>query len=170
MLRYVAQIDTEDRVAARRLHLRFSPPLRFALWLAALSLFAFLVATLVFRDAHSAPHPLLPALVALLLFLAAWYFILLPRQIRRAYHQPFVAAAPTLSGELTDDGLTVTSEAVSGKLAWRDVLRWKHNDRLILLYSSTSDFIMIPLRGFDSFETRAAALAFLQRHLGPAER
>lgn len=170
MLRYVAQIDTEDRVAARRLHLRLSPPLRVALWLAALSLGAFLVVTLVAREPGSATHPLLPALVGLLIFLAAWYFILLPRQIRRAYRQPFDAPAPTLSGELTDDGLTVTSDAVSGKLPWRDVLRWKHDDRLILLYSSTSDFIMIPLRGFDSPDTRAAALAFLQRHLGPAER
>jgi len=170
MLRYLVQIDAEDRVAARRLHLRLSPPLRVALWLAALSLGAFLVVTLVAGDTRAAPHPLLPALVALLLFLAAWYFILLPRQIRRAYHQPFDTPAPTLAGELTDAGLSVTSEAVSGQLPWRDVVRWKHDDRLVLLYSSASDFVMIPLRGFDSPESRSAALAFLQRHLGPAER
>ena len=167
MIPYTFEIDSEDHVAARRLSLRPRRVMRRILWAIGLPILA-LLAWEFYRGVTSGrSHPFLPALLGGGIFLLVWYYVLLPRQIRRTYQPSHDTPLAPISGELSENGVRVTNAALTGAIAWPDVTHWKHDSRLILLFAESGDYTMIPLRGFATPAARDAALALLVQHLGP---
>jgi YcxB-like protein len=71
----------------------------------------------------------------------------LPRRARRRFAQQ-----KSLHGEVQfdwdEDGLAWATERGSGKTPWGDYLKWREDDRFILLYQTDVLFQMVPKRAF----------------------
>jgi hypothetical protein len=166
VLRYQFTIDPEDHVGARRLSLRPTRNVRWALAAVGLLLLVLLAADFVRGAKTGQARPLLPMLLGGGVFLLAWYYVLLPRQVRRIYRTDDATPPEPVSGELSAAGVAVASAGLKGALTWDRVERWKHDARLLVLFADDGTHTAIPLRGFATAEDRAAALVLLRQHLG----
>jgi len=77
--------------------------------------------------------------------------LLLPWRARRLFAQQKNLQRP-VTFHWDDSGLAWSSENGSGKTAWSDYVKWRQNDRLVLLYHSDVMFQMLPRRAFTSLE------------------
>src|SRR5688500_8344725 len=105
MIPYAFEIDPDDHVAARRLSLRPRRVMRWILWILGLPLLAVLALDFYFGVSRGRAHPLLPAILGFGVFLIAWYYVLLPRQIRRTYQLSDDTPLAPMSGELSETGV-----------------------------------------------------------------
>ncbi len=166
MIRYQFTIDPEDHVGARRLSLRPTRKVRLVLGVVGMLVLGLLAADFVRGAKAGHARPLLPMLLGGGVFLLAWYYVLLPRQIRRIYRTDDTAPPEPVLGEISVAGVAVSTAGMKGALTWDRVERWKHDARLIVLFADDGAHTIIPRRGFAADAEHAAALALLREHLG----
>ncbi|WP_242112619.1 YcxB family protein [Luteimonas aquatica] len=98
---------------------------------------------------------------------AAGSFALLPWTARRHYRK-YRAIHETFTVELLENGVRFASRNGEGTLAWAHVLKWRQNDRFVLLYPMPRLFHIVPRaiasQGFDV----EALVDRLRRHVGAA--
>jgi hypothetical protein len=163
------QLNEEDYVSANRMHSARTP------------LIALVVAAIFIFGAPAIPNPDIsfsfsrliaseaePALifVALVVFMLGVRFIYLPMRCRRIFRQQKALHAPY---ELTwnDEGIETVSASWSAKTPWDDLLKWRKNERMFVLYSSSVAFKMVPKRCFESEAELADFASYLPRKIAP---
>ncbi len=81
-------------------------------------------------------------IVAAILF---YYYVQLPRRIRRIYEQQREMSSP-FDHAITASGLATSNQYGHLDRPWEDFRKWKENKDLLLLYLSDVQFVLIPKR------------------------
>ncbi len=77
--------------------------------------------------------------------IAAYWFGLRPYQITRMYNQQKDLSSP-FEIELTEEGYNINNSYGSGRMPWKDFVKWKADEKIFLLYRNDTMFNMIPRR------------------------
>jgi hypothetical protein len=77
--------------------------------------------------------------------MALFWFVLRPAQIARIYRQ-HKELSSGFEMELDDDAYNIKNAYGSGRIPWKDFLKWKEDGKIILLYRSENMFNMVPKR------------------------
>ncbi|SEJ70858.1 MULTISPECIES: YcxB family protein [unclassified Variovorax] len=155
------RISEDDYLAAMKLHARLTPA-RLALTVG--------IGLLLVLGAAFGPSLVEAASVGGLVggggVLLATRFIVLPLMARRHYRK-YKAIHEEFNAELLDHGLRLTVPHSDHTIVWQNVLKWRHDDRFVLLYPMPRLFHVVPksvaARGFDL----KGLLERLNRHVGP---
>ena len=146
MIAIEQRITREDYRRAAFLHLRPRPAFGLA-GLLLLSLSAFCL-VLQLR----APLPWKPSTLIMLscmLYLAVFFFVIIPRRINRAYSQNrFLDHSARC--RIDESGLHTQSDLGSSDIPWDHFHKWKENKRLVLLYPTDTMYFIFPRRLFDA--------------------
>ncbi len=98
--------------------------------------------------------------------LLASRFVLLPLMARRHYRK-YKAIQEEFDAELLAHGLRLTLPHSDHTIVWQSVLKWRHDDRFVLIYPMPRLFHVVPkslaAQGFDL----QGLLERLNRHVGP---
>ncbi|CAA2105583.1 hypothetical protein VVAX_03327 [Variovorax paradoxus] len=93
-------------------------------------------------------------------------FIVLPLMARRHYRK-YKAIQEEFNAEVLDHGLRLTLPNTDHTIVWQNVLKWRHDERFVLLYPMPRLFHIVPkalaAQGFDL----KGLLERLNRHVGP---
>lgn len=160
------QYTKQDYIDAQRLHV--TPTRRMWLWLVLY--FMALVAVFLFTGGYSTSLSGLLWLSAVwaLLCLILW-FVYVPWSASRTYAKHPLAHL-TMHIALRSEGLCCRSPRGENILLWQDFIRWRVNEKTILLYLSPRTFWVIPERlttsGFPVKELKIALI----RELGLPHR
>jgi hypothetical protein len=145
-------IKEGDYVAAQFLHMRPRP--LFAA-LGAILLCIFLLVLFFNRDI--AGFVVLFALAAFPLY-TLW-------SAKRAFRQ-YKALSEPQAIEVKESGLYFKRENGEALVPWSHVRKWRHNNKLLLLYPASRLFHLIPSHFFTSHESYLNFLARVEEHLG----
>jgi hypothetical protein len=167
-LKYTFLPDAEDMVAVNRM--RFRPGRWF-------KIAAMIVLPLAVFAAEAWRHSWIDtdelfALYAGLVFLplyvigllAVKILLLVPRKCRRIFSQN-QNMQQRITVEINEDDLAVTSPRGSTSLRWRDLYSLQANDRVIALFQSEAQCIILPARVFNNAEERREVLALIEGKL-----
>lgn len=130
-------LSLSDFHAAQRLHYWPKP------WVAAFLILT--VATLIVMA--YVLHDWTPAIF--LVYMAAVFFIYIPLRGRRSFRQHKALAEP-MTIEIRDNGISFTSTHSNGLLPWSHINKWKSNNRITLIYRTSSMYHLIPKTFFQS--------------------
>lgn len=155
------RISEDDYVAAMKL---FARPT----FLRRLLLTSFLAVLLLV--ALSAGRELWPATlggVVGLVIVVVITTIVAPQMTRRHYRK-YKAIQGEFTAELLDTGVCIASEHGDYTLVWENILKWRYDERFVLIYPMPRMFHILPRsvaeQGFDVTEL----IERLNRHVGPA--
>jgi len=82
---------------------------------------------------------------AVVLFMIANYFLLIPNATRRTYQAHKLLQRPC-TFSWSENGLMVKSDSGDCRLAWSDYLKWAENAQIFLLYQAPRLFNILPKR------------------------
>lgn len=156
------QITEEDYIRAQYLHVRPRPVflaagvLMIAMALAVIVLRLFIYSS---GSSHASPYILL----AVLVYLALRFFVIMPMSAKRIYRQQKTLHEP-YSVEVTEETMHVTSTYGESTVPWQTFHKYKVGRDFILVYQSAAIFHMFPRRWF-SDEQFAEFQGILTRHL-----
>jgi hypothetical protein len=160
------KLEPGDLLRAQYLHYRPRPWLRNVYLAVVAALFAAIVYSYLERQRHLCIRLCVYSAIAAI-YLLLYYFALLPWKARRIFRQQ-KGLHHSVQIELRDDGLFSLSPRGSATVPWADLLKWKENKHLLLLYHSDVLFHMLPKRCFPTAEALSSAQALLRDRLGRA--
>jgi hypothetical protein len=170
-LKYTFRPDPEDMVAVNRMRFR---PGKWIHTSAMIVLPLAVLATAAWKSGWIETDTLisllaglafLPAYVIGLLTLKHLYFV--PRKCRRIFSQTR-NMHQQITVDINEGDLAVTSPSGSTSIRWQDLHAIKANDRVIALYQSEVQCIILPARVFNNAEERREALALIERRVNEA--
>jgi hypothetical protein len=156
----------DDHVAAQQLH---SAPTHLALLLLALFACGFVSLIYVIDSAQAALF--VAPFVAIGAAAFGWFgwAVYVPFAARRTYAR-YPLAQLRIRISLLPEGISTESERGKSTLLWKDFIKWRTNEKMVLLYISPRMFLFIPTRlaadGFPIARLREAA----RRELGAPKR
>jgi len=150
------QLKEGDYVAAQFLHMR--PRRVYAIIGVLLSCLAILAVVY--------SHSLI--LILCLAYLAGCFFIYLPFRAKRTFRQ-YKALSERMTVEIRDDGLFVRRINGEGLVPWSQIMKWRNNRKLVLLYPAGSVFHLIPSHFFPNENDFKSFLDTLESRLGKAK-
>lgn len=131
-------ISEEDYVHALRLHARLTP-LRMVGTAVSLLLIAVI--------ASIAPRGMQPvfwgAFIGAVMMVVLGRWVLIPWQARRAYRK-YKAIQDEFSLDFVPDGMQVASVDASGVVPWGKMLKWREDEKFILVYLMPRLFHIVP--------------------------
>jgi hypothetical protein len=141
-------VTVEDYVAANRLHFLNSLRtgraiatlvgwvLAYVVWMAIAFLDQWRAINVIVLNACSA---------AVVLFMIANYFLLIPNATRRTYQTHKTLQRPCTCS-WSESGFTMISDSGEWRVAWSDYLKWAENAQIFILYQAPRLFNMLPKR------------------------
>jgi len=140
MIEIRQKIKLKDYLAAQYLHLRPPRPLKWLGIVMILILFALLAYKLSLPSELEKEDYFVTALV---IWTLAYFIAYLPyrasktfKQNKLLHHEP--------EGKIDELGLHFSSDIGDSNIPWDHILKWKENNKLILLYPSDAQFILFP--------------------------
>ncbi|MBF0434374.1 MAG: YcxB family protein [Magnetococcales bacterium] len=90
-------------------------------------------------------------------------YLYIPVKSKRIFQQHKIIQLPF---SLTWNGDELISESKQGliRILWSDIVKWKDNDQIILIYVSDINFVVIPKRIFSDLTVLASFMDHLQIH------
>ena len=146
-------VSERDYVAAQFLHLR---PRRIFSIIGVVLVTLFLAVTIAMPSIYS---------FGVLSYLLGYFFIFIPWWAKKTYRQ-YKAASEPFSIELREKGLYFVRENAQGLIPWNEILKWKCNKKLLLLYPASSLFCVLPLSIFKSQDDTVAFQDELKKRVG----
>ena len=153
-MKLTGQFQWTDYLNAQLLHLRpnkFGRIMYYVLFiimiLGVVSGFYFLY-LFITGDYHTELGSILRIFIIPVLFPLVWLLfrhVLLPYQTRKIFAQQ-KDLQPPFEMEFTDDNLVLSYEFGNAIRPWKHFIKWKENEKLLLLYLSDMMFVMIPKR------------------------
>jgi|JI8StandDraft_1071087.scaffolds.fasta_scaffold168177_2 hypothetical protein len=136
---------------------------------------------------HVKPRPIYAILGGCILLLFAWasyvspswwalfapagliclFGIAIPWRARRTYRQ-YKALSEHSTIEVRDDGIFFRRQNGEGLVPWAQIIKWRRNRRLVLLYPASTVFYLIPSHFFDSNESFERFARTIEEHVGRA--
>jgi hypothetical protein len=142
------RLTEEEHTAAQWLHLKPRPAVVVVGF--ALAFVTLVALGLSFFGSYSYQTQIARwALLAFLGYLIFHWAFLLPTRWKRIYRQQKSLGTPYRL-EITEEGITGTTENMQGTNPWSDYVRWKEGNGVFLLYWSDALFQVIPLRFFST--------------------
>ena len=146
-------ITATDYLAAQRLHLR-----RRLIILCAIEALLFVLATvLLILTNDPITIFVFSGFLGLFAIVLLNWFIVLPRKSRRHTRQMKLDQLH-IQLHWDDEALSSASEQGQARKAWRDYVKSRADQHIVLLYHADNLFTMIPARWFDSEAQRAEFL------------
>lgn len=99
------------------------------------------------------------------LFVVLNFFLYIPWRIRRTFEQR-KSLHEQLNAKIDDSGLRAESSRGNANMPWSDFMKWKENDRLILMYISDHIFLTFPKRFFQNNHGVEDLRDILKRNIG----
>jgi hypothetical protein len=164
------QLSEEDYVAANRLSLSYRR-MAYLLLIGALVMVGFIVAVQYMFHGGVLNLPLLVVVVGgyfvvLAIWMAVVRFLLLPVRARRIFRQQkAMRRQHRLSWD--ENGLIVESTTGHAITLWSDIVKWRENRRLFLVYTSDIHVRMVPKRAFSTPEQVAEFGHLLRTKVSP---
>lgn len=143
-----------DFLAAQRLHAKPRPVF------AVIGVLLVILALVTLYLSHS--WSLGAALAFLLLF-----FVYEPFRARRLFRQYKALSEPT-TVEPRDDGLYFKRENGEGLVPWSQVIKWRSNDKVLLLYPASGFFYLLPSHFFQNVDAFEEFVRLVEGKLGRA--
>lgn len=139
------KITADDFLQANLLTVRPHPIARIIGFVLNVFWFLFILAALIFyfRDQLFLGWILLP--IFLVGVWLVWRYIVFPIRVRKIYEQDSDLNLPC-SLETTADGIRTTNETGSHLRRWSDIVKWREDKQLLLLFLSDVKFLMLPKR------------------------
>lgn len=159
------QYEAQDLVDAMRLHMRPSPAFRAILYvlLAALGLAVALVLyQAVSGGGWNEGGTFALLIVAYGLIIYRW---VLPWKMRRVFRL-HKSLHQTASIETTDEAFVAEAANGNMRMPWGDYLKWKANEKLVLLYQSPQLYNMVPRRVCGSKQEWHDLVTFIEAKMG----
>ena len=155
------RISEDDYVDAMKLYARWP---RRARWITvAIAVLLVLGSLLGTRQIQSSA---LGGLIGGASVLLAMRLLVMPMTARRHYRK-YKSIREEFSAELMDDALRLRAPHGESRVVWANVLKWRQNDRFVLLYLMPRLFHVLPksvaAQGFDL----PGLVERLNRHVGP---
>ena len=155
------RISEDDYAYAMKLFAR-PTPLRWAL-LAAIGVLLLLGVLIGGRNVWLAA---VGGMVGMAIVLLATR-LLTPAMARRHYRK-YKAMHAEFQAELLDNGLRLMSPHGDGIVVWENVLKWRQNDRFVLIYPMPKIFYVVPKSVADTGFELSALIEALQSKVGKA--
>jgi hypothetical protein len=152
------KLTPEDYLEANLLHLRRTGWARVVFTAFIAIIFCAIILLFIYYGIE-AYYLCAPVIVLVLLFIV-WRFMLLPRNIKRLYTQQKDLGSP-FEIELDEDSFCSSNEYGHSRYPWDHFVKWKENEKLILLYLSDAVITMLPKRIF----TQESQIHFLKQKL-----
>jgi len=149
-------LSESDYVSAQFLHVKPRPALKIT----GLLLVAICIAVAIF-------HPTLWFIVALA-YLVGSFLIYMPFKARRTFRQ-YKALSEHVTIEVRDDGLFFKRTNGEGLVPWSHILKWRANDKMLLLYPASSMFYLITTKFFPSQDSFIEFKTLIETKLGKAD-
>lgn len=161
------RILAEDYLAAVRLNLR-PRKARAIAGIVLLVVVAIAIGLLLLRIASGEAQWFDSILVAAVVWLVLWYWVFLPRQVRKLYSQQRSLQEP-FEAAFDATGMRIDSERGNATLPWADVHKWRESKRIFLIYQSDALFHLLPKRCFGSEADQAELRDRLLAQVGPPD-
>lgn len=100
-----------------------------------------------------------------LLFVSLILFVYMPFKARRQFRE-YKALSERTVIELRDDGIYIRRENGEGLVPWSHLIKWRSNDKLLLLYPTSQLFYPLPSHFFQSSESFHDFVALVKTRLG----
>ncbi len=156
------QITEEDYIRAQYLHMRPRPVfLAAGVLMVAMALIVIVLRLFIYPSASSHASPYI--LLAVLVYLALRFFVIMPMSAKRIYRQQKTLHEP-YEVEITEEAMRVASTYGESTVPWQTFYKYKVGRDFLLVYQSAAIFHMFPRRWF-SDEQFAEFQAILARHL-----
>ncbi|MGC4014846.1 MAG: YcxB family protein [Luteolibacter sp.] len=98
--------------------------------------------------------------------LVAWSLVIAtPSKMRKTFRAQKLHEKPS-EVELAEERLISTNDQGHTAMKWQDVLKWCRTQKMIIVYLTEQQCVMLPRHAFTSDEDFAAAAAILQSKLG----
>jgi hypothetical protein len=104
----------------------------------------------------------------ILAFLLLIFFVYEPLKAKRVFRQ-YQALSEPMTVELRDDGLFFKRENGEGLVPWSHVIKWRSNDKLLLLYPASGLFYLLPSHFFPSSDAFKEFVTLVRSKLGKAK-
>ncbi|AGU49665.1 hypothetical protein VAPA_1c25670 [Variovorax paradoxus B4] len=157
----IFRISEDDYVDAMKLYARLP---RLARWIIT-AIAVLLVLGTVFGTPQIQPSAL-GGLIGGASVLLAMRLLVMPMTARRHYRK-YKAIQEEFAVELLDDALRLRAPHGESRIVWANVLKWRQDDRFVLLYLMPRLFHALPksvaAQGFDL----PGLIERLNRHVGP---
>lgn len=148
-------LQEADYLAAQRLHIRPRPIF------AVVGLMLLAVALVMLYASRSW------TLALALAFLFVVLFVYEPFKAKRLFRQ-YKALSQRTIVEIRDNGLFFKHENGEGLVPWSHVIKWRSNDKLLLLYPASGLFYLLPSHFFPSPDAFREFVTQVQSKLGKA--
>ncbi len=99
--------------------------------------------------------------------LVLWLLVLIPWSAKKNYKQ-YKALAEPMTIEVRDDGLFFKRINGEGLVPWSEIVKWRQNDKLLLLYPANNVFHLVPRHFFTTQEAYAEFVEVLKARCGNA--
>ena len=162
------QLTPQDMFDIARLELRLPIPLRLLRVIFFLSLIAgFLFAFFLFLVYGSIAHLAAAGVVALLLlYFPLNTYVLEPRKIRRVFTQSRDLRSP-IETEIDSESLRVRFSSGATSILWSELVKWKQDDRWLLLYSTDVTRVPIPKSAISDSDLHSLIMSKIAEHKIP---
>lgn len=87
--------------------------------------------------------------------------------LARRHYRNYPAIKAPIRIRLQDDGVMMISADSRYLLKWQNIIKWRHNDEYVLLYTMPRLFYIVPRRLTDSGFDIAGLMAWLEGKVGP---
>jgi hypothetical protein len=101
-------------------------------------------------------------------YLSVSFLIIMPARIRRIFRQQKNLQVESIV-EFTETHMLAQSEHGTMNMKWSDFLKWRRNDKMILIYQSEVLMHMLPLRCLSDGTSHTDLIRFLDSKIGKAE-
>ena len=164
-VQFEVSVTLDDYRRASLLHTRLSR--RSGYLIAAGFLGLAVLAAVLFQNGNGVGILLLTPLLAFLIARTMIRYVFLPEGALRGYSEQKMLHAPH-QYTVSQDGLSGTSKYGQGIMPWDHFVKWKADARLLLLYHTGTQFIIIPKRAIGGQDKEAQLLDLLTRNGIPA--
>lgn len=149
------QLKEHDYVAAQFVHMRPRPIFAFiGILLLGLAIWAMLNGALLI-------------LSIVIIYLAFSYLFLIPFKAKKVFKQ-YKALSDPVKVSIEDNGLYFKRDNGEGLVTWPEIIKWRHNKKIILLYPASNVFYLLASHLFESEESFAKFKSILEEKCGKA--
>jgi hypothetical protein len=156
-------LNVKDYVSGQQLHLRTRPIVSLLIWVAPAIILLNGLLSLYFADELHRWPVMVCLVIFILVPIAGYRYIFLPRKFRQAFEQQQAMLLPT-TVTFDDEGLQVSNDLGQGLTPWAHLTKYRENKELFLLYRLDGIMHIIPKRFFGDQEQIVTLRDLLAKH------
>ncbi len=97
----------------------------------------------------------------ILLVIALVLFPLIQQKQFKKLYESHSVLHETITGSFDHEGIKLSSDSGNSNLKWKDILKYKKNDSMVLIYEAKNLYRPIPVRAFTSADEHKKFIKYL---------